>query len=169
MLKNNGLSLKTVKIVDVGYNLIQGLLSGRADAASGMDRNVELIELKKLGKKVRVFYPEENHVPIYSGLVYIANKHSLADPRLKKFMRAVTLGVQYLVNHPESTWQKFATNHPDLNNKTTRAEWFATLPRFALRPNAVDPVRVQNYAKFMQQMGVIKWVPKTKQIAVELQ
>lgn len=168
MLKNNGLKLKNVKIVDVGYNLIQALLSGKAEAASGMDRNVELIELKQLGKQVRVFYPEENHVPIYSGLVYIANKNNLHDPRLRKFMRAVTLGTQYLINHPEECWEKFAENHPELNNKTTKAEWFATLSRFALRPNALDPSRIEQYAQFMKKMGVIRRTPAANKIAASL-
>lgn len=168
MLSNNGLKPSEVSVVDVGYNLVQALLSGRADAAAGMDRNVELIELQALGKPVTVFYPEENKVPPYSGLVYIVNKDRLNDPRLKKFMEAVALGVQYLVNHPETSWEQFAKAHPDLNNSLTKAQWFATLPRFALRPELVDLPRISAYAAFMQTTGAIKKAPAATQVAVEL-
>lgn len=167
MLKNNGLKPSDVTIIDVGYNLIQALLSGRVDAAAGMDRNVELIELQSMGKQVTVFYPEENNVPPYSELVYIANKNNLQDPRLQKFLQAVALGVQYLINHPEESWQAFAKDHPESNNKLIKAEWFATLPRFALRPELVDLARINNYAKFMQQTGAIKKAPPPDQVAID--
>jgi len=157
-----------VTIIDVGYNLVQALLSGRVDAAAGMDRNVELIELQSMGKQLTVFYPEENSVPTYSELVYVANKNNLNDPRLKKFLKAVALGVQYLINHPEESWQAFAKAHPESNNTLIKAEWFATLPRFALRPELVDLARINNYAKFMQNTGTTKKAPPASHVAVEL-
>ena len=168
MLENNGIKLDNVTIIDVGYNLVQALLSGRADAVSGTFRNVELIELQAMDKPINVFYPEENNVPTYSELVYIANKNNLSDPRLEIFLHAVALGVQYLINHPEESWQKFAANHPDLNTPVIKAEWFATLPRFALRPELVDLSRIDHYAKFMQTTGAIKKAPPARQVAIEL-
>ena len=149
MLRHNGLTSAQYHMIDVGYNLVQALLSGRVVAASGMDRNVEMIELLKMGKKIRVFYPEDNGVPIYSGLVYIANKQHAHDPAIQAFLRAVSRAAVYLINHPEQCWQKFAKQHPAMNNSTVKAEWFATLPRFALRPMAVDPARATTYRRFM--------------------
>ena len=55
MLRANGLKPSQYKIVNVGYSLIQALLSGHVDAASGMDRNVELIVLQHMRQQVHVF------------------------------------------------------------------------------------------------------------------
>lgn len=156
MLRANGLKPSQYKMIDVGYSLVQALLSGHVDAASGVDRNVELIVLHKMGQHVHVFYPEDNGVPIYDGLVYITNSSEARNPQLKKFMQAVSQAVIYLINHPQQCWNKFAQNHPALNNNTVRAEWFATLPRFALRPRAIDRQRIANYKLFMRENGQLK-------------
>lgn len=168
MLKNNGIALNEVHIVNVHYNLIQALLSKKVDAASGMDRNIELIELQQLHQRVNAFYPEENHVPTYSGLVFVINRAEKNDPRIPRFLKAVTLGAQYLINHPMTTWQRFAKNHPSLNNALNKAAWFATLPRFSMRPGLVDFYRLETYARFMQQQGLIKKIPEPADLGINV-
>ena len=151
MLKNNGLTLKDVDLVNVRYNLTQALLSKNVDAVIGVMRNFELIQLQLAGHPARAFYPEENGMPPYDELVLITRKGMQQDPRIQRFLTAVEMGVQYLVNHPESSWQTFAKAHPELNNNLNHQAWFATLPRFALRPAAQDPQRCENLASYLQQ------------------
>jgi len=168
MLAQNGLSLKDVKLIDVNYDLTQALLTHRVDAIIGIMRNFELIELQLAGHPARAFYAEENGMPTYDELVIVANNHNLNDPRLGKFVTALTMGTQYLMNHPDESWQLFAKQHPELNNNLNHQAWDATLPRFALRPAIFDYSEYNKLATFLQKQGLIKTVPATGSYAVIL-
>jgi putative hydroxymethylpyrimidine transport system substrate-binding protein len=159
MLAQHGLSLKDVQLINVQYDLSQALLTHRVDAVIGVMRNFELIEMALAGHPARAFYAEENGMPPYDELVIVANRQHLNDPRLPRFLAALNLGVQYLVNHPEASWEAFAKAHPELNNSLNKQAWFATLPRFALRPAALDTSRYQNFAIFLKKQGLIKSIP----------
>ncbi len=165
MLKSAGLSLKDVTLINVHYDLSQALLSKRIDAAEGMMRNFELTQLALAGHPARAFYPEEQGVPNYSELVLVTNKKELKDPRLPEFLKGLQAGTSYLMNHPTAAWQAFSQAHPELNNKLNQTAWFATLPRFASRPAIYDPYQYQAFAEFLQQEGLIKTVPLTKDYA----
>lgn len=162
MLAQHGLSLKDVKLIDVNYDLTQALLTHRVDAIIGVMRNFELIELQLAGHPARAFYAEENGMPTYDELVIVANNQHLNDPRLGKFVTALTMGTQYLINHPEDSWQLFAKEHLELNNNLNHQAWDATLPRFALRPAIYDKSEYDKLALFLQKQGLIKTVPSTK-------
>jgi putative hydroxymethylpyrimidine transport system substrate-binding protein len=168
MLKQHGLSLSDVKRTRVGYDLVQALLSNNVDAITDVVRNFEPLEMALAGHPARVFYAEENGMPPYDEFVIVANRQHLTDPRLPRFVKALTLGVQYLVNHPEESWQLFAKNHPELNNELNHRAWLATLPRFALTPAAFDQSRYRNLALFLQQQKLINTVPPLSSYVVEL-
>lgn len=168
MLTNAGLTTKDVELINLRYNLTQALLAKKIDAINGMMRNYELTQMQQAGTLGKAFFPEENGMPSYDELVIVSRKDRLTDPRLPAFLRALEQGVQYLINHPEETWQQFAKLHPELNNELNRQAWFATLPRFALRPAALDHNRYEKLANFLQQRGLIKKVPKTTEYALEL-
>lgn len=151
MLKENDMSLKDVKLVDVKYNLTQALLAKKVDAAIGLMRNFELIQLQLAGEPGRAFYPEDYGMPSYSELIFVVNKKQAKSEKIQKFLFAVSQGVQYLVNHPETSWQTFAKNHPILNNQLNKQAWFATLSRFALRPAARDKARCLALANYLEK------------------
>lgn len=156
MLQSQGLSLQDVQLVSVHYDLTQALLAKKVDAVTGLMRNFELIQLQLAGHPARAFYPEENGMPPYDELIYVASRDKRDDPRIAHFLTAVEQGVQYLVNHPQSSWQEFAKQHPELNNELNRQTWFATLPRFALRPAAKDPQRCQALTQYLVKVMKMK-------------
>lgn len=168
ILAKHGLAIKDVKLINVKFNLVQALLANKVDAITGIMRNFELIEMQLAGKPARAFYIEENGMPPYDELIIVTNRAELSDPRLPKFLTALELGAQYLVNHPEESWQKFAKAHPELNNELNHKAWLTTLPRFALSPVAMDNSRYQNLAVFLQQQGLIKTIPPVNTYAVQL-
>lgn len=151
MLQQNGLSLKDVELVNVRYDLSQALLAKKVDAVTGVMRNFELIQMQLAGQPAHAFYPEENGMPPYDELILVTNKKEQNDPRIQRFLAAVALGTQYLINHPEESWQTFAKAHPELNNDLNKRAWFATLPRFALRPAAHDPQRCKDLAVYLNK------------------
>lgn len=156
MLSSVGLTLNDVKLINVHYDLTQALLSHKVDAITGIMRNFEIPQIELAGQSARAFYPEEHGIPTYDELIIVTNKNEVNDPRLKKFIYALNQGVQYLVNHPESSWQTFAKDHPELNNQLNHEAWLATIPRFSLTPAALDTSRYQYMEEYLVKQGQIK-------------
>jgi putative hydroxymethylpyrimidine transport system substrate-binding protein len=168
MLKQHGLSLDDVTLVNVNFSLSPALLSGQVDAVIGAFRNFELNQMDILGKPGRAFFVEEEGVPAYDELILIANAERTDDPRLPRFLAAVEAGVQFLINHPEESWDLFIGRRPDLNDELNRRAWADTLPRFALRPAALDRGRYERFAAFLREEGLIDEVPSLDSYAIDL-
>lgn len=143
MLQHEGVALEDVKPINVHYNLTQSLLTGKTAAALGMMRNVELIQLKILGKPGRAFFPEDYGVPSYSELVFIS-KDGASDDRFEKFFAALKESNQYLQTHPLESYNEVIKKYPELNNDTNKAIWLNTVKQFS---NDFAKVDLQQYAK----------------------
>jgi len=168
MLATAGLTDKDVTLIDVHYGLAQALMSGQVDVITGIMRNFEPFEMADNGKPVRVFNCEDYGIPLYDELIFVTRKSAVNDARLPLFLAALTQATNYLINHPQATWQAFAKAYPELNNNLNRQAWFATLPRFALRPAALDSSRYENFAHYWQKQGIISHVPLLTDYVVEL-
>jgi putative hydroxymethylpyrimidine transport system substrate-binding protein len=168
MLGPAGLDLKDITLINVNFSLSPSLLSRQVDAVIGAYRNFELNQLAIEGHKGRAFYVEEHGVPPYDELIIVANSARLGDRRLKPFLKAVERGVQFLVNHPEEAWRLFAGHKKGLDDELNRRAWRDTLPRFALRPAALDRGRYEAFAGFLLKQGVIDKTPPVESYAVEL-
>jgi len=166
MLAKHGLSLTDVTLVNVNFSLSPAILSGQVDAVIGAYRNFELNQMDLQGKPGRAFYPEEHGVPAYDELIVIAHRDRLDDPRLRSFVDALERGVQYLINHPDESWDAFVGAYPALNDELNR--WRDTLPRFALRPAALDRARYARFAAFLKERGLIKETLPVGTYAVQL-
>jgi putative hydroxymethylpyrimidine transport system substrate-binding protein len=169
MLANNGLTLEDVELVNVNFALSPALLSGQVDAVIGAFRNFELNQLDLEGHPGRAFYPEEEGVPAYDELIFIANAANLDDSRLPRFLDAIEAATLYLLNHPDESFSLFIEGRPELDDELNRRAWQDTLPRFALRPAAMDTARYARFAAFLENQGLIKSPPPVGDYAVELQ
>jgi len=98
----------------------------------------------------------------------VAHQDYAKAPKLKKFVDALEAGVQFMINHPEESWKLFIRGRKDLDNKLNRLAWQDTLPRFALRPGALDRTRYQRFAEFLKKQNLIKNIPPLESYAVEL-
>ncbi len=168
MLEPVGVSISDLTLINVNFSLSPSLLSGQVDAVIGAYRNFELNQMDIEGYPGRAFYPEEHGVPAYDELILVANSKKLGDPRLKSFILALEEAVQYLVNHPQDSWTLFLKNHPELDNELNRRAWKDTIPRFALRPGALDRGRYDRFAAFMLEQGLIKQTPPLSDYAIAL-
>ena len=97
-----------------------------------------------------------------------AHRERLDDSRLGRFLDAVERGTQYLINHPQESWRLFVAADPDLDDELNRRAWRDTLPRFALRPAALDSARYRRFAAFLAERGLTGDPPPVEQYAVEL-
>jgi len=168
MLKQHGLTEKDVKLVNVNFSLSPSLLSGKADAVIGAYRNFELNQMALEGKPGKAFFVEEHGVPPYDELILVTHRDNVGAPKLRKFIDAMEAGVQFLINHPEESWNLFVRNREDLLSELNRRAWADTLPRFALRPGALDARRYLRFADFLKQEGLITKIPPLETWAVEL-
>ena len=168
MLERHGLTLDDIELINVNFSLSPSLISGQVDAVIGAFRNFELNQMDILKRPGRAFFVEEEGVPGYDELILVASANNLDDPRLTRFLTALEQGVQYLVNHPDESWQLFIRGRKDLNDELNRRAWAATLPRFALRPAALDRGRYARFANFLKERGMLEEVLPTEQYAVEL-
>ena len=168
MLAQHGLALDDVELVNVNFSLSPSLLSGQVDAVIGAFRNFELNQLAIEGHKGRAFYVEEEGVPAYDELILVAHRERLDAPRIDAFLGAVERAVQYLVNHPEESWGLFVAYRKELDDELNRRAWRDTLPRFALRPRALDARRYEDFAAFLLKQGLIEKNPPTETYAVEI-
>lgn len=168
MLERQGLSLDNIKLVNVNFSLSPSLFTGATDAVIGAYRNFELNQMDIEGRPGRAFYVEEHGIPPYDELILVAHHDYVTKPKLRKFVDALEAGVQFLVNHPEESWNLFIRGRKDLDNKLNLLAWRDTLPRFALRPGALDRLRYKRFAEFLKKQALIKKIPKLETYAVEL-
>ncbi len=168
MLARHGLELGDIELVNVNFSLSPALISGQVDAVIGAFRNFELNQMDIVGKPGRAFYVEEEGVPAYDELIVVAHRDRITEGRLRAFVDALEAGVQYLTNHPEHSWTLFLEANPGLDDELNRRAWRDTLPRFALRPGALDSNRYARFSEFLQQMGLIDRARPASSYAVEL-
>ncbi len=169
MLAKHGLSLADVELVNVNFSLSPSLMSGQVDAVIGAFRNFELNQMDIAGRPGRAFYLEEEGIPAYDELILVAKNDRLGDPRLRAFLDAIEVGIQYIINHPDAAWKLFLRGHKDLDDELNKRAWRDTLPRFALRPSALDKGRYARFAKFLKSQGMIKNPPPVASYAVEIE
>ena len=170
MLEKASLTLDDVKLINVNFSLSPSLFTGSADGVIGAFRNFELNQMDIENRPGRAFFVEEYGIPAYDELILVANRDSLDDPRLGKFVDGLEAGVQYLVNHPDDSWQLFiAGERKDLDDELNRRAWRDTLPRFALRPGALDRTRYQRFAEFLKDQDIITEIAPLESWAVELE
>lgn len=167
MLGNYGLTMDDITLINVNWSLSPSLMSGQVDAVQ-VYRNFELTQMEIEGVKGRCFYVEEEGIPPYDELIYIANSDSMDKDKLKRFMAATEKAMQYMVNHPQESWQLFANSSTELQDELNERAWFDTLPRFALRPTAMDHGRYATYETFLFEAKMIDSIKPVSDFAIDI-
>ena len=120
------------------------------------------------GVKGRCFYLEEEGLPAYDELIYVANKTKLDRRMVKKFLDATELATQFMINHPQESWNIFKKTSKELDDELNKRAWVDTLPRFALRPAALDHGRYSRFEKFLKETGLIKKQSPIEDLAIDI-
>jgi putative hydroxymethylpyrimidine transport system substrate-binding protein len=162
MLASHGIGLDGVELINVNFSLSPALLAGRVDAVIGAFRNFELNQMEIEGRPGRAFYPEEEGVPAYDELIFVAHPDSLDRPELPRFLAAVERATLWTINHPDEAWEVFKSWAPELDDELD------TLPRFAHSPAALDSGRYSRFASFLEAQGLIAAPPPVASYAVDL-
>ena len=168
ILERNGVGLDEIDLVNVNWSLSPSLMSGQVDAVIGAFRNFELNQMDIEGVKGRCFYLEEEGLPAYDELIYIANRDSMNKEVIRRFLQATELATQYIINHPQESWDIFKSTAKELDDELNKRAWVDTLPRLALRPAALDAGRYVRFEAFLKEAGLLKDTRAVEMLAVDV-
>jgi putative hydroxymethylpyrimidine transport system substrate-binding protein len=132
ILQNAGVDPKSVKEVNVGFNLVPAMLTGKVDATLGAFWNYEGIQLQRQHKSPRIVRVDDVGVPTYSELVIAARSQTLREngEKVRRFLRALAEGHALLRRDPAAGVDELVRANPDLDRGLQLASVRATLPVF---------------------------------------
>lgn len=168
VLAKHGLALSDVELVNVNWSLSPAIMAGQVDAVIGAFRNFELNQMDIEGVPGRCFYLEEEGLPSYDELIYVANTNSMDKDKIARFLAATELATQYIINHPKESWEVFSATAKELQDELNKRAWVDTLPRFALRPAAVDAGRYARFEAFLKESGLIPAVNPVSKLVIDV-
>ncbi len=168
ILGKHGLKMSDIELVNVNWSLSPSLMSRQVDAVLGAYRNFELNQMEIEKVPGRCFYVEEEGVPTYDELIYIANTKLMDKGKIRRFLRATELATQYIVNRPEESWKVFSGASKELRDKLNQMAWSDTLPRLTLRPEALDEGRYARFEKFLSDAKLVEGIRPVSKLAVDL-
>ncbi|MFT5656854.1 MAG: putative hydroxymethylpyrimidine transport system substrate-binding protein [Gammaproteobacteria bacterium] len=169
ILKHHGLSTNDIELVNVNWSLSPALMSKQVDAVIGAFRNFEFNQMEIEGVPGRCFYVEEEGLPAYDELIYVANPEIMDKEKIARFLKAAEKATQFIVNHPQQSWQIFSATAKELQDELNHKAWVDTLPRFALRPAAFDYGRYQAMEDFFINAGLLEGAALTvDQLAIDV-
>jgi putative hydroxymethylpyrimidine transport system substrate-binding protein len=170
ILRNAGVDPSSVEQVDVGLNLLQPVISGRADAMLGGFLNVEGVDLAERGLDTRDVPVDQLRIPSYDDLVLVANGQRLReDPGpIRDFIAALEKGTADAERDPGSAADAIVAAGQGLDPDLTLAEVKKTLPR--LEPPRgkpfgwMDPAEWARFARYLHAQDQLCPVPPTKDL-----
>ena len=168
ILKPHGLSFNDIELVNVNWSLSPSLMSKQVDAVIGAFRNFELNQMDIEGVGGKCFYLEEEGLPAYDELIYVANTESMDKDKLNRFLAATEKATQFIVNRPQESWEIFSNTSKELQDELNKRAWRDTLPRFALRPAAFDHGRYAKMEAFLKESGMLKTTRPVEELAIDL-
>ncbi len=168
VLGKYGVSTDDIELVNVNFSLSPSLMSGQVDAVIGAYRNFELNQMDIEGVPGTCFYIEEEGVPSYDELIYVANPDTMDADKVARFMAATEKATQYIVNNPVKSWEIFAATSTELQDELNKRAWVDTLPRFALRPAGYDAGRYVRFEQFLFDSGMIPSVNPVEAITIDV-
>ncbi|MEV8466164.1 ABC transporter substrate-binding protein [Fluviibacterium sp. DFM31] len=168
VLSNGGLTMDDIKLVNVNWSLSPALMAGQVDAVIGAFRNFELNQMEIEGIAGRCFYLEEEGIPAYDELIYVANPDTMDADMLRRFLTATELATQYIINNPEAAWEVFSGTAKELQDELNAKAWVDTYPRFSLTPAGLDAGRYARFEAFLADSGLVEGTRPVSQLAVDL-
>ena len=121
-----------VKRVNVGFNLVPAMLTGKVDATLGGFWNYEAIQLQHMHHNPTVIPVDRAGVPTYDELIVVARAQELARrPQIiRAFLQALGQGYRAVRANPAAGIDPLMKANPSLNRGLQFSSVKATLPAF---------------------------------------
>jgi len=165
-LQSAGVKRASVKEVNVGFNLVPAMLSGKVDATLGGYWNYEALQLSLMHKHPVTIPVNQAGVPDYDELVLVvrADEAHARGQDLRAFLQALTRGERAVRANPAAAAALVLKANPSLEAKLQLESIKRTLPA-ALPANASDPYGWQDpaawarFGEWMYTHGVLAHDP----------
>jgi putative hydroxymethylpyrimidine transport system substrate-binding protein len=160
MLAADDLTLADVELVNIGFELVPALISGRVDASLGSYWTHETILAEREGYPVDILRVDDWGVPRYYELVLTASEDLIAqDPAtIRAFLEAMQHGYDDAIADPAAALDALAAASPDLDREVEAAglellipAWTEEVPAFGVQ--TAD--RWREYAAWMAENDLI--------------
>jgi putative hydroxymethylpyrimidine transport system substrate-binding protein len=165
-LQRAGIQASSVKEINVGFDLIPAMLSGKVDATLGGFWNYEGIQLALAHKHPKIIQIQNAGVPNYDELVLVVRQDEARrdGPMLRAFLQALTRGENAVRADPAQGVKPLLEAAPDLDKRLQLASVRHTLPAAfpsdASKPFGFqDPAQWQAFGRWMLTNGLITHVP----------
>lgn len=168
ILKTHNLTMDDITLVNVNFAMSPSLMSKQVDAVIGAFRNFELTQMKIEGAEGHCFFVEEEGLPSYDELIYVANSNTMDKEKIARFLAATEKATQFMVNHPTESWKIFSGTSKELQDELNKQAWKDTLPRFALRPTAMDVGRYAAFEAFLKEAELVPSINPVSDIAIDV-
>ena len=118
-LQGAGVNPRSVREVNVGFNLVPAMLAGRVDATLGGFWNYEAIQLRLLHKRPTVIPVDRAGVPAYDELVLVVREQEARTrgQDLRAFMQALSRGEREVRANPSAATALLVRANPSLEPK----------------------------------------------------
>jgi putative hydroxymethylpyrimidine transport system substrate-binding protein len=169
-LQKAGVQKSSVKEINVGFDLIASMLSGKVDATLGGFWNYEGIQLTLAHKHPHVIQIQDAGVPNYDELVLVTRQDEARreGPMLRAFLQALTRGENAVRADPAQGVKPLLKAAPDLDKRLQLASVRHTLPAAFPRDTSKpfgyqDPAQWQAFGRWMVANGLLTHVPSVSQ------
>ncbi|PIE94810.1 ABC transporter substrate-binding protein [Bacillus fungorum] len=117
MIKEAGGNPDTVKVVDVGFDLVPALITKKVDAVTGAYINHEVPVMRHEGHEPAYFNPADYGVPNYHELVFVTGDKTLKKDKeaLQAFLRGTKKGYDFMKKNPDEALN-ILLNHQEKEN-----------------------------------------------------
>ncbi len=165
ILDRAGVDPARVREINVGFNLVPAMLSGRVDATLGAYWNYEAVQLAQKRKRPKVIRVETAGVPTYNELVVVARQDDLSTTgggaKVRRFMHALAQGMKALRRDPQAGIGPLLQANPDLDRRLQEASVKATMPAFFPSDTSkpfgyMVPAEWAAYALWMDRNGLLR-------------
>lgn len=163
ILARANVDASSVKEVNVGFNLVPAMLSGRVDATLGAFWNVEGVQLALDKRRPRILPVDRAGVPAYDELVLVARRTTVRKDGalIRRFIQALGRGTASARRDPAAGVDALLEAVPDLKRDFATASVRATLPAL-LENRSGKPFGWQDLASWQ---AYIDWMVDNKLLA----
>ncbi|MGA8363551.1 MAG: ABC transporter substrate-binding protein [Solirubrobacteraceae bacterium] len=165
-LQAAGVNPDSVREVNVGFNLVPAMLSGKVAATLGGFWNYEAIQLRLLHRHPIVIPVDEAGVPSYDELVLVVRQDEARErgQDLRAFMQALTRGERAVSANPQAAAALVVKANPSLEGKlqleSIRQTLSAATPAKASNPYGwQEPSAWASFGGWMLAHGLLQHNP----------
>jgi putative hydroxymethylpyrimidine transport system substrate-binding protein len=166
-LQSAGVNPSSVHEVNVGFNLVPAMLSGKVSATLGGYWNYEALQLALLHKHPVTIPIDQAGVPTYDELILVVREEEARTDGqdLRAFLQALTRGERSVRADPAAAATLLVKANPSLEGKLQLASIERTLP--AALPSGGKPYGYQNptawvaFGDWMFSHGLLRHSPNT--------